>query len=189
MKYYAYKNAKGRMNQPGDLPTNLAGLSDETLKTHGYYPVEMPEISLEANQVFSHYTMSFADDTVTATPVIRGMTDEEIAAKLAERKQAVAKMRYEKEIAGAVIDGQEIYTDVNSQIKLIMVTLAALISDQTAVNWKGKDGTWKAKDADAIKQTFMAAVQKGQALFNAEKQKVEALDTDIDTDITTGWPE
>ena len=188
MKYYAYKNAKGRMNQPGDLPTNLAGLSDETLKTHGYYPVEMPEISLEANQVFSHYTMSFADDTVTATPVIRGMTDEEIAAKLEARKEELAALRYEKEIAGVTVGGFPILTDRLTQSMLTGAFVACQTTPERTLDWKGANG-WTELNALQITAIATAVADHVQACFTREKELSALLDTDIDTDITTGWPE
>lgn len=107
-----------------------------------------------------------------------------IAIKTAE----IAAMRYDKEISGVEIDGQLIHTDLMSQLKLTMATVAAMLDSSIEINWKGKDGTWKAKDATAIMQTFGQAVAMGEALFNAEKAKTEAIANDPTTDINEGWP-
>lgn len=117
------------------------------------------------------------------------LEEDELAAVAKRRKDEVAALRYQKEIAGITVDGQTIRTDVNSQLKLAITTIASILDPTLAVNWKGKDGSWKAKSATDIQTTFAAVVQAGQALYNKEKELATALETDINADITTGWPE
>lgn len=192
MDLYAYKNKKGRINQPEPLPRRFVGLTNLELAVLGWFPVTIIESTPEDNQVLVHYAMAYADNAITATPIYRTLSDDEIAeaaaTRLSERKAELATLRYEKETAGITVTGTEVKTDRLSQAMLTSAMVAVQVDPTRVIDWKGKK-QWQKLNAAAIQAIGTAVVEHVQACFTREKELSEALETDIQTDITAGWPD
>lgn len=106
---------------------------------------------------------------------------------LDERLSALAALRYEKETAGIEVNGTRIRTDRETQSILDSAQRKAESNPDLVVDWKGENG-WVELTSPQIIAIGNAVFAHVQACFKREKEVSELLDVDIETDITTGWP-
>jgi len=111
--------------------------------------------------------------------------------------QELAKLRYEKETAGVVIDEINIATDRASQI-MINATLTILKKDLSrSINWKGLYNEWLVVDYNKMLFISECVADYVEKCFNNEhgiNQWINSVsDNDWDelakVDINAGWPD
>lgn len=105
-----------------------------------------------------------------------------------ERKSELAGLRFQKETAGIIVNGSTIKTDRESQAMITGAYNAVQIDPSKIIDWKGEDG-WIQLDSASITAIATAVSNHVQACFTCEKELSILLETDIEIDITTGWPE
>lgn len=175
---YVYRNKKGRMNQPEEI----MGVAPS-----GYYPVTLIGAELGQDQEISHYSLDFNNGNVTATPIVVTISEEEKAKRLITRKAELAALRYEKEVSGITVGDSVVETDRLSQSMLSGAFIACQLEPTREIDWKGKNG-WVKLNASQIAAISAVVANHVQACFTREKELSEALDNEITTDISTGWP-
>lgn len=106
---------------------------------------------------------------------------------LEEKIAELAALRYNKETAGITVNGSEILTDRESQAMLSGAYCACLIDPARIIDFKGANG-WIQLSASEITIIAAAVADHVQACFTRENELSVLLQSDIDTDITTGWP-
>ncbi|MBF0232293.1 MAG: DUF4376 domain-containing protein [Desulfamplus sp.] len=118
----------------------------------------------------------------------KDLTDQDwLNSKSKELKKAVlADLRWQRETAGITVNGRTIKTDRESQAKLTSAYTAAQINPMITINWKCEDG-WVSLNATEIKNIANAVIAHVQSCFNRENELQDAINIDINTDITTGW--
>ena len=111
-----------------------------------------------------------------------------ISATIDERLIELAALRYTKETSGITVNGTEILTDRESQAMISGAYCACLIDPARIINFKGANG-WIQLSASEITAIASAVADHVQACFTREKELAELLHADINTDLTTGWPQ
>lgn len=104
-----------------------------------------------------------------------------------ERRSELAAVRYEKETSGVVVDGFDVATDRNSQQMLLTLSFYFGKNSDKDIYFKGKK-TWKKLKASEFDNIISAVVNHIQACFKRERELSLSLESDINTDINTGWP-
>lgn len=136
-----------------------------------------------------------------ATPVLPGATSipytltlRQPADVFADKLAQLAALRYEKEVAGVVIDGATIKTDRESQAAIAATYLSLKDGILNGVRWKGKNG-WVSLTLPQARAIAKAVAEHVQACFQRESDLTDALQAIVDNpvgvanyDITTGWP-
>lgn len=105
-----------------------------------------------------------------------------------QKRDELAALRYQKETSGFTLsDGTKIYTDDRAQFKLKNVYDRAKSDPNYTRKWKGKNGWVQLSNADiiALGDAIFGYID---ALYDREEELSEAIELDINTDITTGWP-
>ncbi len=165
-----------------NLSLTSAGVQGDNFRASNIKP-EFYELvttdSIPSDYQGHHYT--YTDSTWTRTPA--GLASAKIA-KLAE----LAALRYEKETAGITIPGSVIRTDRQSQALLTGAWTAAQMNPDISIDWKGENG-WTTLNKAQITAIAGAVITHVQACFTREKVLAALITTDVNTDITTGWPE
>ena len=104
-----------------------------------------------------------------------------------EKKLALlAQTRYEHETSGITVDNVFIATDDRSQAKITGTYNAIQITGED-VNWKTDTG-WITLTATQLKTIAILVFNYVQACFKREQELAAAIDEDINTDISLGWP-
>ncbi len=117
--------------------------------------------------------------------------DEAFAAVLLRYKQskldALAAFRYQKEIGGVLFNGMTVPTDRQSQSMLTGAYNAMQIDPTRIINWKTNMG-YLQLDAATITMLSSVVANHIQSCFTREMELAAAIEIDVNTDITTGWP-
>ena len=145
---------------------------------HEKYGDEILTIDTERNVVIvTHEIIAWTQEEI----------DEDHECCLCGRKAELAAFRYEKEISGITINGTTILTDRESQATISCAYNSCQINPDMTINFKCSNGwiTAESSEIEFIAYTVSNYVQK---CFSREKELSDALEEDIDTDITTGWP-
>ena len=103
------------------------------------------------------------------------------------KKQQLAELRYVKETSGITINGNFITTDRNSQAKITGAYNATQISGDS-LNWKTDNG-WVTLTPEEVKNIALTVFNHVQACFNREEELSQEIDTNVDADISLGWPD
>ena len=101
---------------------------------------------------------------------------------------ALATLRYQKEIAGITFNGMTIPTDRQSQAMLTGVYNVVQQNPDRLINWKTDSGFIQLNKA-TIEALSIAVADHIQACFDNEMTLAAKIELDIDTDIEVGWPE
>lgn len=111
----------------------------------------------------------------------------------AERRAALADLRWTRETGGIVLNGAAISTDRESQ-GLVNGALALMSADPgRLIDWKTGAG-WVRLDAATIAQIAFAVGAHVQACFSHERELSEEIDAALSfealdaIDLTAGWP-
>lgn len=115
-------------------------------------------------------------------------TQEELETLKTQRLNELASLRYQKEIAGITVGESNIRTDLVSQSKIMGSWCTAQINPSALIDFKGENG-WVQIDSATIIDIATAVSNHVQACYTREKELSILLETDIEIDITTGWPE
>lgn len=109
---------------------------------------------------------------------------------ISEKRANVATQRYEKEIAGILIDGLPFYTDRETQMKLIAASLRAQITPDYSINWKLSNGDFKNFSSDEIVEISNKVGDYVQACYNRESELVKEISEGTYTEdmLSIGWP-
>lgn len=165
-----------------------------TDEIHATFPYDAVEISREDWQHYANEQGKWRRNPST------GMR-EEIPAQMktpadlkAEKKAAVAKLRYEKETGGISASGVLVKTDRESQAMLTGAWVRVQQEPTALIDWKADSG-WVQIGKPTVESLAVAVGAHVQACFTAEKSHSEAIEALPDTvaaieayDITIGWP-
>ena len=137
----------------------------------------------------------YGNEIITRGSIHVEMTTEEIAARdsantptLGEKLSELASLRYTKETSGIVVDGVSISTDRESQAMISGAYCACLIDPTRIIDFKGTNG-WVQLTSSEITNIASAVAIHVQSCFTHEKELTALLHADINTDLTTGWPQ
>lgn len=142
--------------------------------------------SIPDDWVGGYYTYT-ASNGFTRTQSGETAAIETAAASLSKRKAELAALRYKKETSGIVVDGFDVATDRDSQQMLLTLYFYFGKNSNKEINFKGKK-TWKKLTASEFDKIISATANHVQACFTREMKLSLSLESDINTDITTGWP-
>lgn len=112
----------------------------------------------------------------------------------AQRFSELSMYRYSKEIAGVVLNGVMIKTDLESKVNLNGAVSRAMLRPDSSVNWKISDTVWITLPAVQIIETGLAVSDYFEDCFNCNKTHALAINalTTIEEvqnyDFTIGWP-
>ena len=105
-----------------------------------------------------------------------------------EKLDELAAFRYRKETGGITLpDGTEINTDDRSQFKIARAYDKSKADATYTTKWKANNG-WVEIDAATIITIGDAVFDYVDACFTREAELAALIESDPDTDITTGWP-
>lgn len=113
---------------------------------------------------------------------------------LEQRLAELASLRYEKEIAGIMVNGAAIATDRASQALITGAWSISQINPSVLIDWKTASGVWVQIDAATIAGIAAMVAAHVQTCFSAERVHAEALaalttsEAVAAYDLTTGWP-
>lgn len=107
---------------------------------------------------------------------------------LNDRLNELKKYRKQIEFSGFTFNGQRLGSDQEDQRKIDGAVMGARLNPDVIINFKTESGYTQIDAATMI--------SIGEALFNhvqschtREMELITALELDLNTDITTGWPE
>lgn len=159
--------------------------TDDDYRAVGLYPIigTEPEHNRETQRVAG---VSYLFDGIHVNKIY-SIVDIDIEDRQNIKREQLAALRYEKEIAGIEINGTVIRTDRETQSVLDSAHRRAKEDLDLLVDWKGANGWVKLTAAQiiAIGDAVFAYVQ---ACFKHERELSDLIESDIDTDITIGWP-
>lgn len=114
--------------------------------------------------------------------------DARIAPSLESRLLELKSVRQQKEFGGFTLqDGTFIGSDREDQRKIDGAVMGARLNPETVINFKTDDG-YVQLDAPAMIAIGTVLFNHVQACHTREMELIEALEVDINTDISTGWP-
>ena len=117
-----------------------------------------------------------------------------------ERKQlileALAALRYEKEISGIIVNGSKIATDRSSQSMLNSAVRILELDNSKTINWKCEDG-WVILDSTTVNFISQCVIDYVEACFNNEMNIWNTINNVNDDDwvslqsidININWPD
>lgn len=146
--------------------------------------------TLQPGQIVASRSVTHDGTTATVSYTVQ---DKPLDAYKAERKAALASIRYDHEISGTTINGTFVNTDRDTQSKLIAARILAKEDPAYTIRWKLPTGftTLDAATLIAIADGVRAHVQ---AAFDREDVLTQAINAatthaDLDAiDINAGWP-
>lgn len=111
-----------------------------------------------------------------------------------QKLKDLADLRYQKEVAGIVLNDIQIKTDRESQALITGAYSYSMINPDALIDWKASDNTWVQITAETIKAIAQAVAEHVQACFSNEKvlaeQIIAAEEDELEAiDLNVGWPE
>lgn len=112
------------------------------------------------------------------------------------RKDEATALRWEREVAGIVINGVPVATDDRSKTLILGKRAKARENPDMTFRWKTAGGTWVELTGSQIIAIADAVADHVQACFDREGELHDLIDAAgpdaadvLAVDITTGWPE
>jgi len=134
-----------------------------------------------------HYT--YTDSSWSRTDLGSDAETKKNTELSTKRKNELSALRYKKEVAGITVAGIRVSTDRVSMSRLeSRMNELAKAQVGTKIKWKIPGNGCMDATSDTLKSWHEAASEYTQLCIDRECDLIEALETDIDTDITTGWP-
>lgn len=167
----------------------------EALQELGYTKLKMvprPSYDPKTQRVVRKANV-LIDDVWNQSWEIQDLTQEEIEEIEEQNKQNILEMiaarRYEEETKGIVLNGAEIKTDHQSQMKVIGAALSVNMDPSKTYQWKAANGFIEL-DATTVLAIANAVDSHVQACFERESQLVEAVNngTYEEEMLDQGWP-
>lgn len=187
MKAIREKNTNKIIYIGEDFILTEHGLSGEGLSARNIKPDLYEKIDIkDTPDNFRGGCYTFFDGVWKKTQVGLDYDEEMRLEKLKQKISDLARIRWERETAGIMVNGSKIRTDRESQAMIIGAYTAVQIDPERIINWKGKDD-WVQLNATAIATITKAVINHVQACFSHEKELVLLIEMGIDCDITTGW--
>ena len=112
-----------------------------------------------------------------ATGTIGAAVVQTLESAKANKLAQIAQWRYEREVAGVVLDGALISTDRESQAKLSAAYSSLKDGLLSSINWKTQSGSFVVLDAQSIGAVAGAVAQHVQSCFDAEMALVAQVNT------------
>lgn len=112
----------------------------------------------------------------------------------AARKAAATALRWEKEVAGILIDGVPVATDDRSKTLILGKRAKARENPDMTFRWKAASGEWVDLTGAQIIAIADTVADHVQACFNREGELHDLIDAAemaeavLAVDIATGWP-
>lgn len=119
------------------------------------------------------------------------VTKDTIAEKQRQETiDAIAKRRFDAEVAGVTVQGVGVHTDRTTQMKLTAATLRALRDATYTVEWKTTSGSFITLDSEAISGLADVVGDYVQACYTRESELVNALNAgEFNPEmLESGWP-
>lgn len=107
---------------------------------------------------------------------------------LEHRRNELREHRKQVEFGGFTFNGQTLSSDKEDQRKIDGAVLGAQLFPDTTINFKTKTG-YVQIDSQTMISIGKALFAHVQACHTREMELIAALNENIETDITTGWPE
>lgn len=107
---------------------------------------------------------------------------------LESRLKELKELRIEKETAGVMLGEILIKTDLESQSKIAGAYNLVQIDPTRVIDWKASN-EWISITAEDITNISNIVATHIQSCYTREKELTDALNLDINTDITIGWTE
>ena len=111
------------------------------------------------------------------------------ALMLSRSKDAIKARRNQAINSGMTVSGVPVYTDDQSQSRIMGAALAATIDPDTTVRWKTSNGDFVMLEAPTIIAIAQAIRAHVQACFDREAELLTALEAGDPYDIGAGWPD
>lgn len=112
----------------------------------------------------------------------------------AARKAAATDLRWQKEVAGILINGVQVATDDRSKTLILGKRAQAQSNPAMVFRWKAASGDWVDLTGAQIIGIADAVADHVQACFDREGELHDAIDTAetaeavLAVDLTAGWP-
>ncbi len=148
------------------------------------YPIDMSQVKIIKYADDMSYCIAEADAILPGTTPI---TEEEW--RLPERLKELKEYRQKIEFGGFTMpDGTFLETAREDQRKVDAAVMGVERNPETIINFKTTSG-YIQLNAEQMLGIGQAMFEHVQACHTRERELTEALKLDINTDITTGWPE
>lgn len=126
--------------------------------------------------------------TIDWTKLVTKETSEKQA--IEDVKGVIASRRYDAETRGVSVNGMNVFTDRNTQMKLIAASVRAGRDPEFSVNWKLSDSSFVTLDSKTL--IFLADVVGDyvQACFDREAALLSEFEKGTYTNemLSEGWP-
>jgi len=169
---------------------NFNFLSNEELKTHGWYPVIEVNSQYDPRyQTRSKSQLDFDGEQITATYVVTDIPIETVREK---KIKELAQKRWEVETSGIDLGDSTILTDRESQAQISSAYAAAKNGLLTSLNFKSANG-WIVLTSEQMIYIGEAVYTHVQNCFNKEKEhydNIMNLQTSLEIveyNIEEGW--
>lgn len=177
-------NATGHINLPDDARPLTEARGDKPW----FKPATLTKPTPAEYQTRSGPVYDISNGTITYT-----VADFSVADARAAKKEELAALRYDKEIAGITVNSAPIQTDRDSQAKLIAIRILAKEDANYTVKWKAASGfvTLNAAAVIAVADAVGTHVQDCFDNEGSHSVAIDALTTVAAVrsyDISTGWP-
>lgn len=178
---------------------NVSFSSNEYPSFPGYvkYRTTEPPVINRGQRLVEVEPLLYPTETVQAWEVI-DLKGAELKTAISEYKielkEKATQKRQDLEYGGTTVMGFPVYTDSQSQAKVMSVFILASQNPALIINWKGSDNNFHTLNAQAITALAYAVLGHVQNVFNIEKAlsdrindattiaELEAIDEDI-----TNW--